>query len=393
MDVDTIEENYEENNELINEETIEDTNEGPNNDYCKDCGIKHSPGEHEFEYVEPTEILNKRGLVDSISLQPFYEPIDLNCGHTFSKSSIEEVFRNKKECPVCRKRTSKMNETHQIIRNQLNDLQVKCPNHCDIKIERQFLKNHLLDCPNVKKNCLNKCDDKKCEFIGVKTEMDEHNKVCELRTIICNGIGKCSVYAFKLEEHNCFKDLMKKVSEVVEHNTNIHKLELNKFKNSQKHQDEIINQQKQIIEQNTVCIKKYQDDLKLLQNHSSIQNSLLQSQKKTIESQDYKMKYFDKRLFALEYTPKRTTDLVSTTVPSSSKYISKSISSSSLSSFSSLTKDVFGKQSKPMFLPKSSSIEDNKELNNDKDNKTETSLVKNETTLSTNDRKRKAEDD
>ena len=46
-----------------------------------------------------------------------------------------------------------------------------------------------------------------------------------------------------------------------------------------------------------------------------------------------------------------------------------------------------------MFLPKSSSIEDNKELNNDKDNKTETSLVKNETTLSTNDRKRKAEDD
>ena len=308
----------------MNVDTIEETNEGTNNDYCKDCGVKHSPREHEFEYVETNDILNKRGLVDSISLQPFYEPIDLNCGHTFSKSSIEEVFRNKKECPLCRKRTSKMNETHQIIRNQLNDLQVKCPNHCDIKIERQFLKNHLLDCPNVKKNCLNKCDDKKCEFIGIKTEMDEHNKVCELRTIICNGIGKCSVYAFKLEEHNCFKDLMKKVSEVVEHNTNIHKLELNKFKNSLKQQDEIINQQKQIIEQNTVCIKKYQDDLKLLQNHSSIQNSLLQSQKKTIESQDYKMKYFDKRLFALEYTPKRTTDLVSTTVPSSSKSISNS---------------------------------------------------------------------
>jgi len=364
------------------------------NTSCKDCGIYHAKSnEHEFEYVETNDILNKRGLVDSISLQPFYEPVDLNCGHTFSKSSIEEVFRNKKECPVCRKRTSKMNETHQIIRNQLNDLQVKCPNHCDIKIERQFLKNHLLDCPNVKKNCLNKCDDKKCDFVGIKTEMDEHNKVCELRAIICNGIGKCSVYAFKLEEHNCFKDLMKKVSGVLDQNTNIFKLELNNLKNSLKQQDEIINQQKQIIEQNTVNIKKYQDDFKLLQNHSSTQNSLLQSQKKTIESQDYKMKYFDKRLFALEYTPKRTTDLVSTTVPSSSKYISKSISSSSLSSFSSLTKDVFGKHSKPMFLPKSSSIEDNKELNNDKDNKTETSLVKNETTLSTNDRKRKAEDE
>lgn len=364
------------------------------NTSCKDCGIYHAKSnEHEFEYVETNDILNKRGLVDSISLQPFYEPVDLNCGHTFSKSSIEEVFRNKKECPMCRKRTSKMNETHQIIRNQLNDLQVKCPNHCDIKIERQFLKNHLLDCPNVKKNCLNKCDDKKCDFVGIKTEMNEHNKVCELRAIICNGIGKCSVYAFKLEEHNCFKDLMKKVSGVLDQNTNIFKLELNNLKNSLKQQDEIINQQKQIIEQNTGSIKKYQDDLKLLQNHSSIQNSLLQSQKKTIESQDYKMKYFDKRLFALEYTPKRTTNLVSTTVPSSSKYISKSISSSSLSSFSSLTKDVFGKHSKPMFLPKSSSIEDNKELNNNKDNKTETSLVENETTLSTNDRKRKAEDE
>jgi len=365
---------------------------------CQYCGIKHSPeGEHEFEYVETTEVLNKRGLVDSISLQPFYEPIDLNCGHTFSKLSIEEVFRNKKECPMCRKRTSKMNETHQIIRNQLNDLQVKCPNHCDIKIERQFLKNHLLDCPNVKKNCLNKCDDKKCNFVGIKIEMDEHNKVCELRTIICSGIGQCSIYAFKLEEHNCFKDLMKKVSGVIEHHTHTHKLELNSLKNAQKHQDEIINQQKQIIEQNTGSIKKYQDELKLLHNHTSIQNIFLQSQKKTIESQDYKMIYFEKRLLALEYINKKYTNLSSNslTLPSSGKSLSNT-TFTSLSSFSSLTKDVFGKKSKPMFLPKSSSIEDNTELNNDKDkdkdNKTETSLVENETTLSTNDRKRKAED-
>ena len=386
-------------------DTFEGTNEGTNNDYCQDCGLKHSPGEHEFEYVETTEILNKRGLVDSISLQPFYEPVDLNCGHTFSKSSIEEVFRNKKECPICRKRTSKMNETHQIIRNQLNDLQVKCPNRCDIKIERQFLKNHLLDCPNVKKNCLNNYDDKKCDFVGIKLEMDEHNKVCDLRTIICNGIGKCSIVALHLEEHNCFTDLIKKVSRVIDQHAHTHKLEINSLKNAHKHQDEIINQQKQIIEQNTICIKKYQDDLNLLHNHTSIQNILLQSQKKTTEAQEHKSIFFDKRLCALEYINKKSTNLSSNslTLPSSDKSLSNttfsSLSSftslSSLSSFSSLTKDAFGKNSKPMFLPKPSFIEDNKDLNNDndKDNKTETSLVENETTLSTNDRKRKAEDD
>jgi hypothetical protein len=374
------------------------------NTSCKECGVLHAkPNEHEFDYAESTEILNKRGLVDSVSLQPFYEPIDLNCGHTFSKSSIEEVFRNKKECPMCRKKTSKMNETHQIIRNQLNDLQVKCPNHCGIEIERQFLKNHLLDCPKLKKYCLNKCDDKKCNFIGIKTEMDEHHKVCDLRTIICGGMGKCSIVALHLEEHNCFTDLIKKVSRVLEQQTHTHKLEINSLKNAQKHQDEIINQQKQIIEQNTICIKKYQDDLNLLHNHTSIQNILLQSQKKTTEAQEHKSIFFDKRLCALEYINKKSTNLSSNslTLPSSDKSLSKttfsSLSSSSFSSFSSLTKDAFGKNSKPMFLPKPSSIEDNKDLNNDndndKDNKTETSLVENKTTLSTNDRKRKAEDD
>ena len=364
---------------------------------CKECGVIHAnPNEHDFDYAESSEILNKRGLVDSVSLQPFYEPVDLNCGHTFSKSSIEEVFRNKKECPMCRKRTSKMNETHQIIRNQLNDLQVKCPNHCGIEIERQFLKNHLLDCPKLKKHCLNKCDDKKCNFIGIKTEMDEHNKVCDLRTIICSGMGKCSIVALQLEEHNCFKDLIKKVSKVIEHTSQTHKLELNSLKNAQKHQDEIINQQNKTIEEKTVCIKKYQDDLHLLHNHTSIQNILLESQKKTTEAQDYKMIYFEKRLCALEYINKRNTNLVSTslTLPSTDKSLSKT-TFSSLSPFSSLTKDVFGKNSKPMFLPKTYSIEDNTELNNDKDkdNKTETSLVESKTTLSTNDRKRKAEDD
>ena len=394
---------------------------------CNECGIKHSPGEHEFDYVVSLDILKKNGLVDSISLQPFYEPIDLNCGHTFSKSSIEEVFRNKKECPMCRKRTSKMNETNQIIKNQVNDLQVKCPNHCDIKIERQFLKHHLLDCPNVKKNCLNKCDDKKCDFVGIKTEMDEHNKVCALRTLTCNGIGQCSIVALHLEEHNCFKDLIKKVSTVINHTNQIHKLEIDSLKNALNTQGKVINQQKLRIEENTDYIKKYQDEIKLLHNNTSIQNSLLHSQKKTIESQEYKLKYFDKRLSTLEIVSSKTNFC---------KVLSSSSPSIPVSSSPSLSNDVFGKDLNLMNIPKkictneskyvntidkstydfgfskyaplNKKNEDNKDLpsknlSSDADAnadsnagnsiKLNTLLVENETTLSINDRKRKAEDE
>ena len=366
---------------------------------CTECGVIHAkPNEHKFIYIDLDDTLNKRGLVDPITLEPLFDPIELTCGHTFSKASIEEAFRTKKECPMCRKRSLKFKETHTIIKNQLNDLEVKCPNQCDLKIERQFLKTHLLNCPNVKLSCLNKCDDKKCNFIGIKTEMDEHTKVCELRTITCNGEGKCSVYAFKLEEHNCFKDLIKKVSYVIQNTSQTHKLEIDSLKNAINKQEQIINQQKKRIEENTECIKKSQDELKLLQYQTSSQNSLLHSLKKNTEAQDTKYTFINKRLFALEYTTKRSTTLASTSLPLPSKSISKSASASASASsftFSSLTKDVFGINSKPMFVPKTYSIEDNKDLTNDKDkdNKTETSLVENETTLSTNDRKRKAEDD
>ena len=391
---------------------------------CKECGVLHeNPNDHEFIYTDSNDILNKRGLVDSLTLQPFYEPIELNCGHTFSKSSIEEAFRNKKECPMCRKRTSKINETNQIIKNQVNDLEVKCPNQCDLKIERQFLKTHLLDCPKLKKNCLNKCDDKKCDFVGIKTEMDEHIKVCELRTITCNGIGQCSIVALHLEEHNCFTDLIKKVSTVINHTSQIHKLEINSLKNALNTQGQIINQQKLRIEQHTDYIKKYQDEIKLLHNNTSIQNSLLQSQKKTIEAQEYKIKYFDKRLSTLEIVSSKTNFC---------KVLSASSPSIPVSSFSSLSNDVFGKDLNLMNIPKkiytneskcvntidkstydfgfskyaplNKKNEDNKDLpsknlSSDADADADTGIklntlyVENKTTLSTNDRKRKAEDD
>ena len=406
---------------------------------CTECGVLHeNPNDHEFIYTDSNDILNKRGLVDSLTLQPFYEPIELNCGHTFSKSSIEEAFRNKKECPICRKKSIKLNSTHTIIRNQLNDLEVKCPNQCDLKLERQFLKTHLLNCPNVKTSCLNKCDDKKCNFIGIKTEMNEHIKVCELRTITCNGEGKCSIVALNLEEHNCFRYLKKNIGLEFQKMYYTSTTEINKLKAEQKlntdnisklmnvigSYQKIIYEQKKTIEQTTNSIKEHKDEC-------NKHHSMILSQNQIIQSQEHKLNSIDKKVskLVLDTMKNDPNCLFSHSLSSSTplSLASTPFSSTPLFSSTSTLTNIVGKECKLLFNPekkicsegskyfnttnkpnfnfgfsqyaplkmekqeiKNVGIETSIETSSN--TTTQNSLVENETTLPINDRKRKAED-
>ena len=144
---------------------------------CKECGEIHAnPNEHIYVYVDSPELLNKRGLVDSLTLEPFIDPVELPCRHTFTRTSIESALSNKKECPECRKKTSKINETSRIVREQVNQLEVVCPNKCGVNIERQMLQHHLVDkCENRKIACPNKYKEESCKFYGVKNDLETHN--------------------------------------------------------------------------------------------------------------------------------------------------------------------------------------------------------------------------
>ena len=181
---------------------------------CKECGDVHAnPNEHIYTYVDSQELLNKRGLVDSLTLEPFIDPVELPCRHTFTRTSIESALSNKKECPECRKKTSKINETSRIVREQVNQLEVVCPNRCGMNVERQLLPNHLVEkCENRKICCPNKYKEESCKFYGVKNDLETHKNECVFRILDCEG--KCGAFAREhvhpLPIHNCIHFISQK---------------------------------------------------------------------------------------------------------------------------------------------------------------------------------------
>jgi len=181
---------------------------------CNQCGITHdNPDDHDYIYTQSQKELTENGLNDPITLRPFLDPIDLSCGHTFTKHSIIESLHINKVCPLCKKRPmGKLKESTLLFRNLLNALEVSCPNKCNFKTQRELLKNHLSDCPNIKKPCLNKINEEKCPFSGTKNDMDIHNNECGLRALKCNGEGKCKIYARYLPTHSCIQYLLTMVS-------------------------------------------------------------------------------------------------------------------------------------------------------------------------------------
>jgi hypothetical protein len=194
---------------------------------CKECGEVHdNPKEHIFTYIDSHELLNKRGLVDSITLEPFIDPVELSsCGHTFSRYSIESALSTKKECPECRKKSTKISETSRIIREQVNQLEVVCPNICGVTVERQSLANHLLEtCPITKSFCTNKYKEGSCIFYGTKTELEKHKNECTFRVLECEG--KCGVIAIEQmpphQSHNCIHFLSQKSKQMMEFIAQVH---------------------------------------------------------------------------------------------------------------------------------------------------------------------------
>lgn len=244
---------------------------------CKECGELHdNPQEHLYTYVDSHEILNKRGLVDSITLEPFIDPVELSsCGHTFSRYSIESALSTKKECPECRKKTfSTPKETSRIIREQVNQLDVICPNKCGVNVERQSLANHLLEkCSSIRAFCTNKYKEDSCKFYGVKTDLEKHKNECKFRILDCEG--KCGVIAIEQMPpylpHNCIQYLSHKSKQMIEIIKQIHP-ELQQVKEQSQIHEQTINIHKGYIKDQDNKMKERDNIISFLEKKSIIQD-------------------------------------------------------------------------------------------------------------------------
>ena len=243
---------------------------------CVECGERHTiPNEHLFTYVESNDKLNKRGLVDSITLEPFIDPVDLSCGHTFSKHSIEHVFLTTKACPECRTESSKFNETSRIIRSQVNQLEVWCPRKCGLNVERHSLRNHLAEnCPNIKQHyCPNKYKEETCKFYGIREDLEKHTHECSFRILDCEG--KCGVIAIEqmppYHPHSCIHFLCQKTKQMIEIIKQMHP-ELQQVKQKYLLQENTLNIHKGYIQEKDTKMKERDNIISFLEKKSLIQD-------------------------------------------------------------------------------------------------------------------------
>ncbi len=72
---------------------------------CRQCGQQHSHHEpHLYNYVDEVD----EDLMCQICLQPFVQPLDTPCGHTFCHACMHNYLKVNPMCPLDRKPLNEM---------------------------------------------------------------------------------------------------------------------------------------------------------------------------------------------------------------------------------------------------------------------------------------------
>ncbi|CAK8686194.1 unnamed protein product [Clavelina lepadiformis] len=158
--------------------------------YCKRCGQRHRLTEnHEYDYTEEVD----DDLHCDICLQPFLDPYDTKCGHTFCCVCLKNYIRLKKMCPIDRKdlTTSPADcwQASLVMRKLVDKLQVNCPNegHCKLTLARSELEAHLKErCPGTMLRCTKAMFG--CSYRGPRDEQKEHVKKCKFQHLDGNPV-------------------------------------------------------------------------------------------------------------------------------------------------------------------------------------------------------------
>lgn len=190
----------------------EEQNSAPENPEESSADV---PGGLDFRALDYVTAVDEN-LVCPVCRNPFVEPVTTSCDHVFCKECFDHAYRIAPICPIDRTRLRPPNHvgsTARIITNQLDALEVRCPNStdgCEKVLARSMVQNHvdrycgysLVDCPegtcerkaprkDVHKGCLHWyaiCPDCSESFFAV--DMEHHRaRVCTERVANCEKCG------------------------------------------------------------------------------------------------------------------------------------------------------------------------------------------------------------
>lgn len=124
------------------------SNSSPTSTFCLSCAQKHDTTKsenHIFDYIDESSL--DELLICDICYQPFVQPLDLKCGHTFCSVCIERHLTEKEQCPICREPMNPIMDVTKscIAMHKLcGQIKVYCPfEACRFMVKREFLASHL----------------------------------------------------------------------------------------------------------------------------------------------------------------------------------------------------------------------------------------------------------
>ena len=179
-----------------------------------DINFKKYIKKNQLEYYDQYNLIDKRNDEDLICPICYYilkEPIncsDKKNSHSFCKKCIDKYLEERNKCPIC-----KLNFEYKInneIYNKLNKILFECMfknEGCNEIISYSEYLNHINNCKynnkyecSIKKYNYERKEIEKCNYIGNKTNMDIHFKLCAYNNFKCKFCNE-NIYQMNLEEH------------------------------------------------------------------------------------------------------------------------------------------------------------------------------------------------
>ncbi|GFQ94014.1 e3 ubiquitin-protein ligase PDZRN3-B [Trichonephila clavata] len=164
---------------------------------------------YQVDYFDPPP---DEELICSICRSVFCDPVQSPCNHVFCRNCINKWLENNRNCPICRKRTTKytVQEVVPLIKNMIMKLNLHCHNMekgCEEKFPLEACEAHLKVCVYEAVRCGNK----PCKEMIMRKDMPDHERNnCPHRYIRCQTCC-LKVSSVQPNKHNCIKALKRRL--------------------------------------------------------------------------------------------------------------------------------------------------------------------------------------
>ena len=202
-----------------------------------------------YDYVNESSIDDE--LKCSICKEPFQDPVNTPCDHTFCENCIEQwINEDNNSCPTCRRSLSidSLIPATRIVVHLLDRLQVQCQTCGEKSIQRSSYIDHISKtCPKTIVSCL--AEDILCPWKGPRFLLNTHYEQCpyqQIRSIltdliqtkyqlnqkiICSRIEhqqyKSQINKLRENEENLQGQIEQLIEKIIERDDQIEKLKSN----------------------------------------------------------------------------------------------------------------------------------------------------------------------